>query len=271
MDQHPTGESFAAGSAISPAGEWRFRWNLPDGWQQGRGAFGGIVLGTLLRAMEACEPDRARRTRSLSGEIPAPVVPGEIEIAVELLRRGHGTTFLQARALQAGATVARASALLASARPSGTTRTGVTPPSFTPADDIAALPPPVGDAAPRFTRHDDYRPQPPFPFTQAAIAGAAGWVRERAARPRLDAPAIIGLLDAYWPAAFACERALRPMATLTFTAELLVDPATLDPAAPFAYRARVDGAADGFSVELRELWQDDTLVALNQQLFAILA
>ncbi len=61
------------------------------------------------------------------------------------------------------------------------------------------------------------------------------------------------------------------MATLTFTAEILVDPATLDPSAHFAYRARLDGAADGFSVEIRELWQNDTLVALNQQVFAIIA
>ncbi|MBZ0234602.1 MAG: hypothetical protein K8M05_19880, partial [Deltaproteobacteria bacterium] len=67
------------------------------------------------------------------------------------------------------------------------------------------------------------------------------------------------------------ERTPRPMATLTFTAELLADPATLDPGAPFAYRAHLDGAADGFSVEIRELWQDDVLVALNQQVFAILA
>ncbi|HUQ08269.1 MAG TPA: acyl-CoA thioesterase domain-containing protein, partial [Kofleriaceae bacterium] len=65
--------TFATSSALEPAGERRFLWDLADGWQQGRGAFGGIVLGTLLRAMEACEPDRARRARSLSGEIPAPV------------------------------------------------------------------------------------------------------------------------------------------------------------------------------------------------------
>jgi hypothetical protein len=263
--------TFATGSALEPAGERRFRWNLGDGWQQGRGAFGGIVLGTLLRAMEACEPDPARRTRSLSGEIPAPVVPGATDITVEILRRGNGTTFLEARALQGGATVARASALLASARPAGNTRTGAVAPSFPPYADLPAMPPPVGPSAPRFTAHYDYRPVAPFPFTQAELAGAAGWVRENTAHPVLDAPALVGLLDAYWPAAFACERGPRPMATLTFTAEILADPATLDPAAPFAYRARLDGATDGFSVELRELWQHDRLVALNQQLFAIIA
>jgi hypothetical protein len=60
------------------------------------------------------------------------------------------------------------------------------------------------------------------------------------------------------------------MATVAFTAELLVDPATLDPAAPFAYHAHLAGAADGYSIELRHLWQGDRLVALNQQTFAAL-
>ena len=72
------------------------------------------------------------------------------------------------------------------------------------------------------------------------------------------------------PCALVVERAPRPMATVAFTAELLVDPTTLDPAAPFAYHAHLAGAADGYSVELRHLWQGDRLVALNQQTFAAL-
>ncbi|MBE7451702.1 MAG: thioesterase family protein [Kofleriaceae bacterium] len=120
----PIVTSFAAASAIRPDGEARYAWEVPDGWQQGKGAFGGLVLGTLLRAMEACEADPARRVRSLSGEIPAPVVAGPTTIEVEVLRRGGGTTFLSARARQAGATVARASALLAASRPPGAARIG---------------------------------------------------------------------------------------------------------------------------------------------------
>ena len=271
----PIVTSFAAASAIRPDGEARFAWEVPDGWQQGKGAFGGLVLGTLLRAMEACEPDPARRVRSLSGEIPAPVVAGSTTIEVELLRRGGGTTFLSARARQAGATVARASALLAASRPPGAARAGGAPPRLPPFDrGVEVPPPPVGAGAPRFTVRYEYRPEPPYPYSGAAEAGATGWLRARpgagAAPAALDAPAIIGLLDAWWPAALACERTPRRMTTVTFMAELLVDPATLDPAAPFAYRARLDGVADGFSVEVRELWQGDALVALNQQVFAVL-
>jgi hypothetical protein len=223
--------------------------------------------------MEACEPDPARRTRALSGEIPAAVQPGDTEIVVEVLRRGGGTTFLAARALQAGAVVARASALCAAPRPVSAARTGVTPPVLSPFGDPAtrASAPPVGAGVPRFTQHYEYRPGPPAPYSNAPTAAASGWVRPRAPLAVLDGPAISGLLDAWWPASLACETRPRPMATVTFTAELLADPRTLDPVAPLAYRARLDGAADGFTVELRELWSGDTLVALNQQLFAVLA
>jgi hypothetical protein len=102
----------------------------------------------------------------------------------------------------------------------------------------------------------------------------AGWVRERGAiedpAAPLDAAAVIGLLDSWWPCALVAESKPRAMATVAFTAELVADPATLDGAAPFAYRAHLAGEADGYSVELRQLWQGDRLVGLNQQTFAVL-
>ena len=42
-----------------------FVWNVPGGWEQGRGAFGGIVVGALTRAVEAVENDPVRRVRSV--------------------------------------------------------------------------------------------------------------------------------------------------------------------------------------------------------------
>jgi hypothetical protein len=72
--------AFEQGSAVTPLGDGRFAADIPDGWQQGRGAFGGLVLAALLRAMEAAEDDRARVTRSLSGELCGPVLPGPVEI-----------------------------------------------------------------------------------------------------------------------------------------------------------------------------------------------
>ena len=51
------------------------RVEIPDGWQQGRGAFGGLVLSTLLRAIEEAESDGARVTRTLTGDCAARSCP----------------------------------------------------------------------------------------------------------------------------------------------------------------------------------------------------
>ncbi len=48
-----------------------FRLRVPSSWRQGRGAFGGLVLGALTRAAEAAEPDGERLTRAVTGVIPA--------------------------------------------------------------------------------------------------------------------------------------------------------------------------------------------------------
>ena len=265
-------DDFATASTLRSDGDGRFTWDVPDGWQQGKGAFGGLVIGTLARAMSAAEPDAARRLRSISAELCAPMRTGATPVAVTTLRRGGGVTYLEARAEQGGVVAARASALFGAARP---------PSALTIAPTSAGLPEPstmavapLGDApSPPFTRHYEFRIVGAVPFSRAPEAVTAGWLRERGVieRPRpLDASDVIGLLDAWWPCALVVEPAPRPMATVAFTAELLVDPATLDPAAPFAYRAHLAGAADGYSVELRHLWQGERLVALNQQTFAAL-
>jgi hypothetical protein len=45
----------------------------------------------------------------------------------------------------------------------------------------------------------------------------------------------------------------------------------LDPEAPFSFRSRAVAEAEGYTVEMRELWgEDGRLVALNQQTIAII-
>lgn len=261
--------SFRTASSLTARTDGRFDWDVPDGWQQGKGAFGGLVIGTLARAMERAEPDGGKRLRSISAELCGPMLVGATEVEVNVLRRGRGTTYVEARASQGGALVARASALFGAARPPSAATVVIAAPTLPGFDGLFA--PDLGKPpAPSFGKHYEYRPVGPLPFMGAAEPVTSGWLRERAAIEAVDAAAVIGLLDAWWPCALVVERTPRPMATVTFTAELLADPATLDPATPFAYRAHLGGVEDGYSVELRHLWQGERLVALNQQVFAAL-
>ncbi|HSN33980.1 MAG TPA: acyl-CoA thioesterase domain-containing protein, partial [Ideonella sp.] len=106
--------SFADASSIAPVSQSRWRAEIPEGWQQGRGAFGGLVLGVLCRAMEAAEPERA--TRTLTGDLCGPVLPGAAEIEVVELRRGSNQTNLRATLTQQGAVLATATAVLSKPR-----------------------------------------------------------------------------------------------------------------------------------------------------------
>lgn len=259
---------FAEASALAPLSEGRFAWQVPDGWQQGKGAFGGLVLGTLARAAELCQPEPARRLRVLTGELCAPMLPGPAELSARVLRRGSSATFVEVRAEQGGEPIARATALFGAARPPSALRLQREAPPAPPVDSLAPLPmglPP----SPRFTSHFEMRTPGPLPFGGASEPVARGYLRHRGGAP-LDAAAVVALVDAWWPCALTVEPGPRAMATVTFTAELLVDPSELSSEAPMWHQAELAGAADGYSVELRQLWQEGRLVALNQQVFVAL-
>jgi hypothetical protein len=262
--------TFEEASALRAAGPGRFEAAVPDGWQQGRGAFGGLVFGLLARAMEMEVADPARRLRTLSGDIAGTVLPGPATVQVELLRRGSKQTNAQARLVQAGEVLAVASGVLSAGRgvelpalelPAAPTRPGwETIP-------VVEVQPPLG---PDFALAYEYRSTGPDPLSGARTPETAGYIRERRVPSRRDGPSVVGLLDAWWPTLWSSLTEPRPAVTISFLAELLADPARLDPAERLFHQAQMAAAVDGLFVELRALWSGATCVAMNQQTFAVL-
>src|SRR5262249_22126453 len=259
---------FEAATAVEQLGEGTFRAVIPDGWQQGRGAFGGVVLATLLRAIVHAEPDRQRAARTLAGDICGPVLPGPVDIQVRELRRGSNLSNFAAELTQGGAILAVAAAVLSKPRASSREfSVKAPPPEDWQSAPVLPVAPPLG---PVFAQHYEYRSTGRGPFAGHPVPETIGWIRERTTPSRLDAPAVIGLLDAWYPTLFMIEEAPRPISTVQFTAELVADPASLDPALPLRYRAEMISLREGFFLESRELWRGDQVVALNQQTFVII-
>lgn len=265
----PTTDDFLVASRVELMGDGRYRAEVPDGWQQGRGAFGGLVLGTLARAMLHAEPEAERTLRALSGEIVGPVLPGAVDLTVNALRRGNAVSSWEARLSQNGEVLARASAVLGRARAADRDGTDAHAPAIAkPWREVDVIPvrPPLG---PHFARMFEFRADA-WPFQGGPRAEVEGWVRLAKPVP-LGVPEVVALADAYWPALFAVETAPRPMATVSFTLELHADPATLDPAEPLRYRASAPATRQGYATEFRELWTArGELVALNQQVFVVI-
>jgi Thioesterase-like superfamily len=265
----PSPLDFGAATAVRRLSGDTFRADIPDGWSARRGAFGGLVLAAMLRAMERVEPDRRRLTRTLTGDLCAPVQPGPADIAVRTSRRGGSQTNLLAELRQGGDIKATASAVLSLPRPHAPPRAIDVVPDGAGWDETPAVEstPTVGSA---FANYEYRAVMSGAAATHPDGAALDGWIRERRPLDRLDAPALVARLDAWWPTWFRLESERRPVATISFLAEILVDPRTIPPHLPLRYRATTAASGDGFTVELRELRHDGRIAALNQQMFAIL-
>ena len=244
----------------------RFGIVVPDGWQQGRGAFGGLGIGFAVRAMQTIEPDRALRV--LTAELPGPLLVGEAEIDVITLRRGKGTTVLEAHVKQAGEVCVRVSGFFG--RDRGDERSWVpTPPRTGRWQDVEPLP--ESALPPRFASAFEYRVTGPLPFSAGKEARAEGWIRLRGGGGTWGVPEVAAMADAYWPCCFAIQDGPRPMATVAYTLHLHDGARQLSSAEPLFYRANCDVAGSGFLFERRELWTaDGQLVAVNPQTFIVI-
>lgn len=246
-------------------------WQVPDGWQQGRGAWGGLVIAAVLRAAAGSEVDEGhpdRLPRSVTAEIVAPVLAGEALIECTQVRRGSATATWSVRIDSAGETATRASVVFGDPRkgePLDTTP--ARPPDVADWRDIPVveLGPPI---APPFLQHLSMRPISGFP-----VSGSQDDIVMWLTYPqgRLDAAALLALVDGPWPVALVRSRENRPMATLSFFATLLVDPQDLPPGEPLLYRSRLLGQHDGYTTEQRELWTADGRLAVeNVQLITLI-
>ena len=267
---------FSALVTPSRLGPGVFRADVPDGWQQGRGAFGGLVIGNLVSAIVAsdvadpAEGARPRTLRSLTAELCGPVPVGESTIRVECLRAGTGVTTLAARLEHEGEVLAHAVGVLGRRRAEGTDFCDVPRPTMPPWREVEPVPL-RAPFAPTFAQFFEFRPLGALAFSGGADAVTSGWVRPLDPGPVRGVAYVAALVDAWWPAMLTRFTEPRPIGTIAFTLELLDDLAGLDAEAPLFHSARVIAARGGYMVELRELWgEDGRLVALNQQTIAII-
>src|SRR5688572_13491130 len=180
-------ESFEEAIALEPITQSEYRLQVPDGWQQGRGAFGGLVLGALHAAMREHETDAARQPRTFCGELCGPAMAEQAHIVTRVLRRGNNQTNLAATLEQDGAIVAHATGTFAAPRriaaPPALSFAAPPQPGYETTRPLA-MGPPIG---PRFARHYEYRPTGPLPFSGGDEALVLGWLCERVPLSRITA------------------------------------------------------------------------------------
>ncbi len=254
-------------AAATPTREGdRFRMDVPSGWRMGRGAFGGVVIGSLIRAIETTIGDPTRTLRSITAELPGPVMPGDADITVEVLRAGKAVTTARAALTQNGETLAHVVAIAGAKRSDDQRWQELAPPTATEWRSIEPRVP--GGGFPEFSNNFEYRVICGLPGAGGPPL-AMGWLRAREAGHERDAAYVAAMIDAWWPAVLSRMPGMVPLATMSYTLDLISPPPDGDE--PLFYRGTVPVCADGYFRETRELWTEDgRLIALNYQTMALI-
>lgn len=260
-----TVESFEDAIELTAAGDGSYIWNVPDGWQVGRGAWGGLIIGALVRAVMLAETDQNRVVRSVSANLGAAALPTRLDIAVRLERSGSLVSVWTATATDEGKYIASMTAVLGIRRltkaamafgSSGVLRI----PKRDSAADVAEFDfsPPAG---PPMGRHLIVQPISGMLRT-GAPADTMGWVRLREPVPYRPAT-LFALADAWWPANFVTLKGGESVATVHYTASLLIDPDSLKPEDALLHHGYTTAANGGFASEHRQLWVADGRLAVD--------
>ena len=268
-------DAFSSATTWRCVAEGRYQGSFSTEWYQGKGAYGGVVAGALVRALEHHVGDARKHLRSFTVHFAAPATDVSTYIEVRTEREGSLVSHLSLRMLQNDAVVAFATGTCAGTRKIAAPDKLV----FTPAQERKVPAPdtiePIGNnpLMPRFTQFFSYRlcyGEIPFSGAKSALVGA--WL-EPTFPYRLDAALTIALLDALPPAILACSDGFRPAASVDMTTHLywdFSDDSRIAPG-PFFILAESKWANDGYTEEKAQLWSaGHELIAECHQLIAVL-
>lgn len=235
---------------------------VPDGWLQGRTAYGGLSSALALHAAMASDSDLPPLRSALVAFIGP--LSGPITIRAQRLRRGRNAAFVQADVTsEAGLGLRATFVFMAAVESRLDHRTGVAPAAALPGPDATIL-----------------RGHPAIPFTQnfeiVDVPGTAPgeWLRWMRLKERGHVHPMIELIaiaDGLPPAALKLLGGPAPVSSMTWQLNLLGDaPATQD--GWWLLRAATDHARAGTSSQAMGIWSaDGTPIAEQMQSVAVFA
>jgi acyl-CoA thioesterase len=262
---------FLAATHLTPLGEGRFLSRFDTPWYQGRGAFGGVVAGQLLRAMEHELKDPARLVRSFTVHFCAPAVEGEARVHARIERTGTLVSYATARVENAAGVVAVASATFGIPRARGPRYFDFKPPQVPRPEELRPAPPEL--PMPTFCQFFEYR----FCVGSVPYSGGeprtGGWIRPKGPPLVMDAALCVALMDSYPPSVLSQVKGFQHAASVDFTVHFFqaLPLAGERPGAHYLRTGHSRWAAEGFSEDYQELWSEDgTLIAQCRQMVAVL-
>ena len=251
------------------------RARVPDGWRQGRTAYGGLTAG--LCAVAARKDRELAELRSLMINFTGPVT-GDPAFAARMLRQGRNVTSVGVDvSIQkdgADATAGNALMVFGAARES-VLDVDCAAPEVSAPEDAEPLIPPGGEMfAPNFIRNFEIKlVGGARPLSGAAKGRMLCWVRHRDPgawnlRGAGAEAAFLCLGDALPPAAFPMMRAPAPISSVNWTVNLVRAP--VSEGGWFLVESEQLAAREGYSSQAMRYWDcEGRLVAQGMQAVAV--
>ena len=238
-------------ASLAP-GETEWTAGVPGDWMQGRTVFGGLQAALAVRAMRGVLA-RALPLRSLQVTFVAPVPGGTVHLAPRVLREGGSATHVRCDLLHEGRVACLATGVFGAGRPSSI---AVTPPRPQPGPGPDELPdmPYLPGLVPAFVQHLQMRwarGTPPFSGASEPETCILARLREPDVPPE---DALLALADSIPTPALSMLRAPANASSLTWSLELLADPAGFDPTGWSLIDTRVRAGAEGYLSQTSLLW-----------------
>ena len=230
------------------------RAEVPEDWQQGRTAYGGLSAALALAAVRRAEPDLPPlRTAQIAFLGPA---AGAQAIETRVLRAGKSMTFVAADATGEAGLCTRSLFGFGAARQSEIDYDDVPMPDV-PGPEEAVEWNFRERGGPAFLQHYEVRGVAgDLPFSGAEEARFLLWVRHRDEAARRGEGALLALADAPPPAFLSMLTKPAPTASVTWQADFLTD-AHDSADGWYLCGSTGDAAVDGYGGQSQMVWARD--------------
>jgi len=260
-------------SRIHHADSRRVTFNIPEDWQQGRTAFGGLISTLAVQAMrDVAGPrwDAAVSLRALQTSFIGPVDRGPVEVEVQVLREGKHVRQVQALVRQDGQTAALHLGVFGSPRNTVVPVVAPVQPVMAQTPDDLAPMPFLSGVVPNFLQHFELRwSEGTYPFS-----GADSWHSRIHLRLKSEAvhPELLTVLLADMPPSPVISRFAKPTPASSVSWELELRPVTTAEQGGAWWRVDTDviAAADGYVNQVSKLWTPSgELASIGYQVVAV--
>jgi acyl-CoA thioesterase len=243
--------------------------DLPDGWRQGRTAYGGILTALGVAAAMKAHHGQMPPLRSAQMAFIGPAV-GRLQFKPQLLREGKSVVNVGVDVIADGELAARLTLVFGRARDSAIAHEfggfpAVAGPEACREFNMGATP-----FAPAFTQNFQMRPAGgALPLSGAAHPELLIWMRHVDASGVDPAVALVAMADALPPAAFTSFSAVAPISSINWSFELL-EPVPVGEW--FLLRSFSEHARDGYSSQDMHVWNaQGQLLMRGRQSVAVFA